>query len=885
MSPKSGKNNFYVDDLLKSVPDETKAYNLLNEVTELLATGGFELTQVVSNSVQFMQSVPAEKRSKDFHAIDYNFEKLPKQKALGINWNVALDQFNFDFKLQEMQCSKRAILSVVHSIFDPLGFLAPVVLVAKRIFQLACQRNLQWDDNLSQDLREKWCAWYRQMEKLPNFAVSRCYKKVSEVPDSTQLHIYCDGSEVGYAAVAYLRFSYSQLNCNYSSLVMAKTRLVPLKSSALVTIPRVELNAAKLAVTLYMILNAELEYNFEKVVFWTDSMTVLGYISSVSKRFHRYVANRVSFIREHSNPESWNFVPGELNPADVASRGCGIEDLINNKNWLSGPKFLVQDQSEWPSQKSKINIPDDDPEINRSTVVTTRLQTNSEPAMGNVVELFLSTSSWIAIKHRVAALIRIQKLIKSNAPYEVEEIQIAEVAIWKFLQYKYFHDTVKCLQAGKTLPKQDTLIKLRPFLDSEGILRVGGRISNAEMPVKIKHPILLPGRSQIIEAFVREIHIKVGHFGKEMVLAEIRKKHWIVNGTVLIKRMLRDCLICRKSNARPMQPLMGELPKERLKPDLPAFYHIGVDCFGPFNVKRGRSQQKRYGVVYTCLTSRAIHLEMLFDLSTDSFINSFRRFIARRSTPGVVFSDNGTNFVGAVKELKEASADYNEQVVQTWLQQNEIKWKFNPPTASNFGGIWEREIRTIRKVLNGIMNSQVLHLNDEGLYTLFCEVECILNSRPLTPVSDDPDDLEALTPNHLLLFRSQPTFPPGLFCKEDVYARRKWKQVQYLADQFWSRWKKEYVPLLQQRQKWFVENRNLQQGDLVLLTDQLYPRNLWSLGRIVDVIQDDKGTVRIADVKVSKLKGEMKHVGKTSIIRRPVSKLVLLMSREKLING
>ena len=278
---------------------------------------------------------------------------------------------------------------------------------------------------------------------------------------------------------------------------------------------------------------------------------------------------------------------------------------------------------------------------------------------------------------------------------------------------------------------------------------------------------------------------------------------------------------------------MADLPAERVTPDKPPFSAVGVDCFGPFLVKRGRKEVKWYGVIYTCLAVRAIHLEVLYTMDTDSFINSLRRFIARRGTPEIIRSDNGTNFVAGNKELNQAISEWNNERINDFLLQRHVKWVFNPPSASHHGGCWERCIRTVRKVLNALLNEQPL--DDEGLSTLFCEVEAIINSRPITRTSDDPADLEPLTPNHLLLFRSESNLPPGIFSSDDMYARRKWKQVQYLADVFWRRWTNEYLPTLQQRQKWTRPSRNFASGDVVLLVDDRSPRCSWRMGRVTAV--------------------------------------------------
>lgn len=244
---------------------------------------------------------------------------------------------------------------------------------------------------------------------------------------------------------------------------------------------------------------------------------------------------------------------------------------------------------------------------------------------------------------------------------------------------------------------------------------------------------------------------------------------------------------------------MANLPRDGVLPDKTPFTNTGVDYFGPFEVKCGRSMVKRYGVIFTCLAIRAIHLEVVSSLDTDSFIGALRRFIARRGQVKILRSDNGTNSVGAEHELKRAIEEWNSSKIKNTLHQSGIQWIFNPPTGSHHGGVWERMIRSVRKILSITLKQQTL--DEEGLHTLLCEAEAIINSRPITKASSDLNDPEALTPNHLLLLKTKPSLPPGLFDNQDLYTRRRWKQIQYMADMFWKRWTGEYLPQLRERHK------------------------------------------------------------------------------------
>lgn len=412
------------------------------------------------------------------------------------------------------------------------------------------------------------------------------------------------------------------------------------------------------------------------------------------------------------------------------------------------------------------------------------------------------------------------------------------------------------------MKKNSHIYKLDPYLE-DGVLRVGGRLTRSTMLLEAKHPAILHKDDWIAKLILRHIHEETGHSGRNHVLARLRQKYWIPRACSAIQKMISECSTCRRLHAKAGEQKMANLPEDRLLPDKPPFTNSGVDFFGPFEVSRGRGSVKRYGVLFTCFTSRAVHLEVSHSLDTSSCINALRPFLSRRGQVSVLRSDNGTNFVGAERELRESLKDLNQSKIQESMLKRGVKWIFNTPAASHHGGVWERQIRTVRKVLSALLKQQ--RLDDEGLHTLLCEVENIVNDRPITTMSNDPKDLEALTPNHLLQMRTQPSIPPGVFSKDDLYTRRRWRQIQYMADLFWRRWTQEYLPVLQERQKWSTTRRNFNLGDVVLIVDPSAPRNSWMMGKIVKIMPDSKGTVRSVQVQT-----------KTSALERPITKICLL---------
>jgi len=695
--------------------------------------------------------------------------------------------------------------------------------------------------------------------------VRRCVKPPEARYREFSVHHFCDASEVGYGVASYLRSSDSK--GNYScSLLMAKSRLAPIKA---ITIPRLELSAAALAVKVDKIVRAELDVKLCYSCFWTDSTIVLSYIKNVDKRFQTFVANRVSVIHEGSSPSQWRHVRSELNPADDVSRGLTVEQLICSHRWLHGPEFLVEDESSWPEL----------PELNvESSQLETKSSVNSCATVGGKTaecitdRLFQRYSSFYKLLKSVAWLLRVKVIWRNQCGSKstshssctptdklrglsVEELHRAEEAVLRYVQWQSFGEE-------NSAQKTKCLRKLNPFLNEGGMLCVGGRLVNAALTDSMKHQIILPKRHAVVSLIIRSCHASTNHGGKEFTLAKVREKYWIINARVAVRNELKNCYECRRQFARPGLQKMSDLPPERVTPGKPPFSYVGVDYFGPFLVKQGRSVVKRYGCLFTCLTIRAVHIEIAHSLDTSSFINALQRFICRRNQPVMIRSDNGSNFVGAERELSTALQQWNQTRIAEFLRQREIVWKFNTPTASHMGGVWERMIRSVRKVLASVVKEQPM--TDEVLLTVMCEAEATVNSRPMTPVSDDPNDLNPITPNHLLQLCDCPPTPPGEFVQRETY-RHHWKQAQYLADIFWRRWLHEYLPALQYRHRWQVPKMNFKVGDVVIIMDDSLPRNSWSLGRIVEVFPGHDGLVRSVRLKTS-----------TNILTRPITKICLL---------
>ena len=793
------RHNFYVDDCVKSMAKESEAIQLVKDLTALCSKGGFQLTQWVSNSRAVLASIPKEHRAKEIKTLDLDKDSLPTERALGLQWCVDSDKFQFDINLSQKPHTRRGILSVVSSIFDPLGFLAPLILPAKQLLQELCQKGLGWDEPLPQAIVDRWTGWTNSLDKIKSFSVARCLiPKGYGTTKRAELHHFSDASESGYGSVSYIRQANEQ-DTVHVTFLQGKSRVLPLKN---ITVPRLELAAAASLVKVDKMLRGELHVALNPSTFWTDSQTVLKYIRSDTARFKTYVANRVSLIRDNSDPSQWRYVKGKDNPADDSSRGLSAGKFMEQRRWMHAPEFLWKPEESWPEVETLGSVLQDDPEVRRSTAVFTAV-VDTETPTDQLISYF---SNWMKLLKAVAWYLKLKKSLmlrvkeKDFPSYQVttrshsqkvspklkvfstkpsgqlltvEDLSQAERSVISYVQRQAFPAEIRTLQMTPPQVKRSSKIcRLDPVLD-EGILRVGGRLHKSAMPVETKHPCILPKDSHISILLLRHIHECCGHSGRNHMLSELRKKYWISKANSVARKVLSRCVVCRRARGKVGEQKMADLPAERILPDLPPFTNVGLDYFGLIEVRRGRSTIKRYGVLFTCMSSRAIHLEVAFSLDTDSCIHALRRFVCRRGQVKHIRSDNGTNLVGAQVELKKALMTLNETKIQDALLPDGIQWSFNPPAASHHGGVWERLIRSVRHVLNSTLHQQ--SIDDEGLQTLFCEVEAILNNRPLSTVSSDPYDLEPLTPNHILLLKTQPILPPGTFLKSDLYARRRWK--------------------------------------------------------------------------------------------------------------
>lgn len=861
--------HFYVDDMLRALKNEEIAIRVANDLMSLLARGGFRLTKFMSNSPTVLEAIPNDERAAP--SINLDLDELPVERALGVGWNVKEDTFGFKVISCDKPDTMRGVLSCVSSFYDPLGFAAPVVLPAKQILQDCWKRKWSWDKPLEGQLLQRWCQWKSLLPLMTKVQVPRCFFRctIDLKQVEIQIHHFCDASEEGYGTVSYLRTKYPDetISCAF---LLGKSRNAPIRAP---TIPRMELQSAVLAVRMNKFIQTELELPISETTFWTDSTITLFCIRNENKRFKTYVANRINEINEATDVDQWRHCPGKLNPADDCSRGLDPQQFLANERWLRGPQFLWEREEHWPQNKVE-DIPVDRLELKKEKTIT---MTDVEGrTQCKLYELLERHSSWTKLLKSVAWIGKFIEWLKNgkratHKRVTTSDIKKASVVVVALVQQQTFQQEIHDLtrKRSKSSDRQGVspsskIVKLKPMInEGERIIRVSGRINEAPITYDAKHQIILPQRHHVTTLLIRHYHEQLGHCGQEHLLSKLRERFWIIKGRSEIKRVIGGCFACRRRYAERMTQEMAELPKIRVTPYEPPFTFTGIDYFGPLQVKRGRGTAKRYGCIFVCMTSRAVHLELAQSLETDAFIMVLRRFLNTRGSVKQLRSDNGSNFIGAERELRQAIEQWNHRQIEDELRVRDCDWVFHPPDAPHMSGVWERLIRSVKRSMKAILGERMV--DEEVLRTVLSEAQGIANSRPLCPNSDDVTDMEALTPNHLLLQRPATNLPTGNFSDADLVSRKKWRQSQVLADHYWKRWLHEYLPTLQKRQKWTSPRRNLAVDDLVLVADQKVPRGHWLLGRVTRVFPGRDGLVRTVEVKT-----------KGSTLIRPIRKLCLL---------
>ncbi|KAK0140410.1 hypothetical protein N1851_022619 [Merluccius polli] len=748
------EHHFYVDDGLKSFASENEAINVLCRAQRMLAQSNIRLHKISSNSPVVTSAFPGEDLATGLQGLELGQHAPPMQRSLGLGWNLSTDQFSFKVEISDKPFTKRGVLSVINSLYDPLGFAVPVSIEGRSILREISEDIAEWDTPLPKEKQDKWQQWKDSLKHLEQLKIPRMYTDISlSKAQRKEMHVFCDASTKAVGAVAYLKLTaadgHSQILEVAFDLINPEhdTELRPEVVSCATYLPKGTLGATR----------------FERFSSWTRLLKAIARLRHIATSFK-------------GAPES--------------------------------------------------------------------------PCHG-----------W----H------------KCNKNIAEEELQQAKAVIIRAVQREAYADDIRHIEHGESVPKRSPLSKLNPIIDTDTIVRVGGRLAKAPLTADETHPILIPNKHHVTRLIVRHFHSQVCHQGRHFSEGAVRAAG-IVGGKRAVSSVIFHCVTCRRLRGKRQEQIMSDLPEDRMCTD-PPFTCVGLDVFGPWHVtgrktRGGQAEAKRWAVIFTCMSTRAIHIEVIESMDTSSFINALRRFFAIRGAAKLLRSDCGTNFVSACRELQIDKRGCHNSKINTCLGDRGCEWQFNPPHASHMGGSWERMIGISRRILDAILLQHgKAKLTHEVLVTFMAEVSAIVNARPLTAVSTDSEHPEILTPAMLLTQKvCMPPVTPGHFDDRDLF-RAQWRRVQHLANVFWGRWKREYLSGLQPRRKWRTQKPNLQIGDVVLLKDGQENRNDWPLGVVAKTFPSQDDRVRKIQVKIIRN-------GEQRLYLRPISEVILLVPKD-----
>ncbi|XP_055309087.1 uncharacterized protein LOC129572976, partial [Sitodiplosis mosellana] len=842
------KTCLYVDDCMGGSHSIESAIELQRELNGLFNAGHMHLRKWASNSEKALEGIAIEDRALSPSLVLKTDEMV---KTLGMKWTPSTDLLSFTIDMSRLssdaQITKRTLASDACKLYDPLGLLAPLTIKAKIIMQRTFKEKIGWDDFVDALTQTEWNEYRNELSLIQKIKIDRWLKL--QPNSKIKLHGFSDASDNAFSACIYIVQTSNGITTAF--LVCAKTRVAPIDP---VPTPRLELCGAVLLANLAHRIENNLKIKKNDVHLWTDSSAVWHWLQHHPSRFHVFVAHRVLEIQKLYPAKHWRHVRTHENPADLASRGAFAHQLINNSLWFFGPKWLILDKEHWP--KINLSIP---PEINleeKRTKVNVTIPT-AKPSEMSFILRFSGLTRLLRITARLLRVINRYRKGDCVMPDYVtaDEHQNAKMVLVRHTQSVYFAREIADLQRNGFVNEKSTLRSLNPKLDENGILIVDGRLRYSTLPERQRFPMILPAECHLSKLIIDSAHIKTLHGTIQLTLAHVRHEFWILNARNMVKSTVHKCIDCYRQKPKPMRQLMAPLPTIKTSPSR-AFLHCGLDFAGPIEIKssskRNSPSEKAYICVFVCMASKAAHVELVGDLSTQKFILAIRRMMARRGIVSDFYCDRGTNFQGAKNELPrlflEAKSTVSNEIAKLFASDG-TRFHFNPPYAPNWGGQWESFVKLTKHHFRRTTTS--IKLTFEEMTTLLAQIEACLNSRPLCAITTDIDDLNPLTPGHLLIGTPLNLIPePSLLTLNDNTLDR-FQAIQKGVQNFWKRFYIEYLHAQHPRKKWYKAQKDISIGDLVVVIDDNLPPAKWKMARVTRIFESTDGYIRSATLKTA----------------------------------
>ncbi|EPB72220.1 integrase core domain protein [Ancylostoma ceylanicum] len=867
------RKNLYVDNLLLTAESKNEAFQQYKEAKRIFNALNMNMREFISNDSNLMKLIAEEDKAS-----------CPTPKVLGVKWNTAEDKLIIKCDpLEANFTTKRTVLQTNASVYDPMGWLIPLLIRSKCFFQSLWKKQYTWDDILDQEDREQWKKITDAMKGFEKELPRRVANKNAQ----HQLVIFSDASIAAMAACTYVKNDHEQY------LLMAKSKLPSIKAAH--TVPKLEMNAMTMAARMSLTAFEELSdtITIDSIYLLSDSEIVLNWLKNAdeTKTTGVLVTNRVNEVRritekltEEGVKVYFGYVNTRVNPAGCATRGLTADEFQNHL-WWNGPEFLKNQQQQWPNETRLF-------QLSQTTNAILQLSAATAPEPLFPYKRF---RSYLALKRTVAIVLRflqrcavnlsqqtkdklkkihnLQNDLEGKGAITAEEVQNAQSVILKDHQHHFLNSI-----------KVSTQRKLNVREDKNGIWRCYGRLGKSYLAEDAKNPVLIAPHTDLAALIIREAH-GTFHRSTAHTMAEVRRKYWIPKLRQQVKQVLRKCIPCQRYNNFPYRyPQLADLPAERVRQSRP-FQDIGLDLFGPLKTRSTDGVRKKaYGCIFTCSTTRMLHIELIKDSSTTCFLNAVRRFMSRRGVPNSITCDNAPTFMLA-EQILTSTLDV-EQEIQSFMTKTDIKWRRITPYAPWQGGFYERLIKDIKRALFKALGRKIT--DEDSLNTILAEIEGCLNSRPLTYLEASPEDFEPIRPIDFLQNRLSITYKtntdegesndPNFYPRDEAIqlrtrmeAEKALKSSCEVVDKFWKIWNDSYLTSLREQHR-----RDLHQGrttvtspmlgQIVLLHDPMQPRNKWKLGKIIKLQTANDGKVREVQLKM----------GNGNIVKRPVNLLVPL---------